>query len=284
MAFDIFRLLTILSLISILTTCSAPPATPQPAPLPLSQSTPETNSPTPAEISSPSLPVDATWQIQYAGKLDLSLDVDVYNLDLFEVTPEDIDRLHARGIYVMCYFSAGSWEDWRPDADQFPAEIIGNDYQGWPGENWLDIRDIQALKPTIESRLEHAAKKGCDGVDPDNVNGFENETGFPISYADQLDFNIWLSQTAHAHQLNIGLKNDLDQITDLLPYFDWVLNEECFSYRECERLSPFFEAGKPVFVIEYETLPAEFCPTAKELGFNMIHKNWELDAYREACP
>jgi len=202
---------------------------------------------------------------------------------LFEVTSQDIANLHARGIYVMCYFSAGSWEDWRPDAHLFPEEIIGTDYEGWPGENWLDIRNIQALTPALEARIRMAGEKGCDGVDPDNVNGFENETGFPITYFDQLDFNLWLAKTAHNYDLDIGLKNDLSQINDLVPYFDWVLNEECFSYNECELLSPFYEAGKPVFVIEYETAPADFCPRAKELGFNAIHKNWELDAYREAC-
>jgi len=284
MALNPVRLLTILSLTITPAACSAPPATPRPATIPTYQSVPETDIPASAEIPSPDLPIDATWQIQYSGQLDLSLDVDVYNLDLFEVTPEDIAGLHTRGIYVMCYFSAGSWEDWRPDANRFSEEIIGNDYEGWPGEKWLDVRAVNALAPIMEARIKLAAEKGCDGVDPDNVNGYENETGFPISYTDQLNFNIWLSKTAHAFNLDIGLKNDLNQIKDLLSYFDWVLNEECFSYNECEPLSPFYEADKPVFVIEYETGPAEFCPKAKELDFNIIHKNWELDAYREACP
>jgi hypothetical protein len=230
------------------------------------------------------LPLNATWQIQYSGQLDLSLDVDVYNLDLFEITPEDIGSLHARAIYVMCYFSAGSWEDWRPDADLFPEEIKGKDYEGWPGEKWLDVREIDLLAPIMESRISLAAEKGCDGVDPDNVNGFENDTGFPLTYSDQQSFNIWLAEAAHSQGLDIGLKNDLNQIHDMVAYFDWVLNEECFSYDECELLSPFYVADKPVFVIEYETPPADFCQKATELGFNAIHKNWELDAYREACP
>lgn len=232
----------------------------------------------------PGPPLHADWQIQYSGELDLSLDVDVYNLDLFEVTPEVIETLHARGIYVMCYFSAGSWEEWRSDADRFPEKVIGKDYEGWPGERWLDVRDIQTLAPLLESRIQTAADKGCDGVDPDNVNGYENETGFPITNTGQLDFNLWLSQIAHNHNLDIGLKNDLGQINDLVAYFDWVLNEECFSYNECELLSPFYEADKPVFVIEYEMEPAEFCTQAKELGFNAIHKKWDLDMYRETCP
>jgi hypothetical protein len=264
------------TLAAILTACNAVP--------PTSTHATVTVLPDPGARTGPDLPVNASWQIQYSGELDLALEVAVYNLDLFETSAEDIASLHARDIYVMCYFSAGSWEEWRPDAERTPPELIGWDYEGWPGEKWLDVRAIQALAPVLESRIKLAAQKGCDGVDPDNVNGFENETGFPLSYAEQLDFNLWLAQTAHAYGLEIGLKNDLSQINDLLPFYDWVLNEECFSYNECDLLLLFRKAGKPVFVIEYETKPDDFCPKAQELGFNAIYKNWELDAYREACP
>ena len=125
------------------------------------------------------------------------------------ITPAEIANLHQRGIYVMCYFSAGSWEDWRSDAHLFPEKIIGNDYDGWPGEKWLDVRKIVALKPIMESRIRMAAEKGCDGVDPDHVDGYTNETGFPLTYEDQLVYNKWLSQTAHTYDLEIGLKNDI---------------------------------------------------------------------------
>lgn len=280
MAFSPIRKLAILAIAAIAAACSAPPAGT------LAVSTPrgliESQGASPSEKIN--LPVHTSWQIQYTGEPDLSLDVGVFNLDLFETPEEDIVGLHARGIYVMCYFSAGSWEDWRPDADRFPEWLIGKEYQGWPGEKWLDVRAIPALAPVMEARIKLAAEKGCDGVDPDNVNGFENETGFPISYADQLAYNRWMAQTAHAYHLQIGLKNDLSQIEDLLPYFDWALNEECFSKNECELLMPFRQAGKPVFVIEYETRPDLFCPQAQKSGFNAIYKNWELDAYREACP
>jgi len=279
MPFTAKQILSTLALATIVTACSAPAAAPLPVSSPQETAAPPDASPPVTK----DLPLGASWQIQYSGEIDLSLEVDVYNLDLFETSAEDIASLHARDIYVMCYFSAGSWEEWRPDAERFPPEVIGRDYEGWPGEKWLDVRDIQALAPVMDSRLKLAADKGCDGVDPDNVNGFENETGFPISYVEQLDFNLWLAQTAHSYALQIGLKNDLNQIDDLFPFFDWILNEECFSYRECELLLPFREAGKPVFVIEYETIPDDFCPKAQELGFNAIYKNWELDAFREAC-
>jgi hypothetical protein len=224
-----------------------------------------------------------SWQIQYAGEIDVNLDVDMFNLDLFDTSPNIIETLHQRGVFVMCYFSAGSYEDWRPDSSQFPSEVLGKDMEGWPGEKWLDIRRLDLLAPIMEARLNLAAQKGCDGVDPDNVNGYVNDTGFPLTYEDQTTYNLFLAQAAHARGLATGLKNDLGQIPDLLPYFDWILNEECFTYQECNQLLPFIQAGKPVFVIEYELPPQEFCPQANQMGFNALHKNRDLDAYRTDC-
>ncbi|MDO8754310.1 MAG: endo alpha-1,4 polygalactosaminidase [Anaerolineales bacterium] len=221
--------------------------------------------------------------IQYSGEIDLDQPVDVYNLDLFDTDAAVIHQLQENGIFVMCYFSAGSYEDWRADAASFPQEILGNDMEGWPGEIWLDIRQIVLLEPIIQSRLDMAVIKGCDGVDPDNVNGFENDTGFPLNYEDQLTFNIFLSNAAHERGLAIGLKNDLSQIPDLITYFDWALNEQCFFYKECDALSLFIRAGKPVFVIEYELPPQEFCPLANELNFNAMQKKRELDAFYFPC-
>jgi hypothetical protein len=229
------------------------------------------------------LPQKASWQIQYSGEMDINQEVDVFNLDLFETPESMIEDLHRRGVLVMCYFSAGSYEDWRPDAGQFPAEVLGNDMEGWPGEKWLDVRRTDLLATIMEARLDLAVQKGCDGVDPDNVNGFENDTGFPLTGGHQLAFNRFLSSAAHQRGLLIGLKNDLNQIPDLVSSFDWILNEECFSFQECHLLQPFQDAGKPVFIIEYDLAPEDFCSQANQMGFNALHKNWELDAYRVDC-
>ncbi len=233
--------------------------------------------------ANPSLPLEMSWQIQYTGEIDTSLDVDAFNIDLFDTDADAISELKARAVFVMCYFSAGSHENWRSDVGDFPSRTLGRPMEGWKGETWLDIRQIDALKPVMEARLDMAAQKGCDGVDPDNVNGYENDTGFPLTYQDQLAYNIFLASAAHERGLLIGLKNDLGQIPDLLPYFDWILNEECFSFGECDQLLPFIKAGKPVFVIEYETSPQEFCKEANKMNFNALHKNWELDKYRTSC-
>jgi hypothetical protein len=226
---------------------------------------------------------NSAWQIQYTGDIETGLNVDVYNLDLFDTVPETIAGLHKRNIFVMCYFSGGSHEDWRPDAAEFPANVLGNGLDGWPGERWLDIRAVRALQPLMNGRLDLAVEKGCDGVDPDNMDGYTNDTGFPLDYEDQLTYNILMAESAHARNLSIGLKNDLEQIADLVTHFDWALNEQCFFYRECQLLEPFILAGKPVFNIEYELDPGVFCPQAVAMRFNSLHKNLELDEYRMAC-
>ncbi len=228
-------------------------------------------------------PLIASWQIQYTGEIDASLAVDIYNLDLFDTAPEAIADLHARGVKVICYFSAGTYEDWRPDAADFPLAALGNSLEDWKGEQWLDIRNLQQLAPIMLERLLLASQKGCDGVDPDNVDGYANDTGFPLTGDDQLVYNIFLANAAHQNGLAIGLKNDLGQIPQLLPYFDWALNEECFTYAECELLLPFVQAGKPVFVVEYNLALEAFCPQANDLNFNALQKRIELDAFRLPC-
>jgi hypothetical protein len=224
-----------------------------------------------------------SWQIQFAGELDTSLDVQVYDLDLFDVPGSLVSQLHTQGRKVVCYFSAGSWEEWRPDAAQFPESVKGNDLEGWPGEKWLDIRQISTLGSIMAARLDLASQKGCDGVDPDNMDGYQNDSGFPLLPDDQLAYNQWIAAQAHARGLAVGLKNDLGQIEELLPYFDWALNEQCFQYNECDLLLPFVQAGKPVFGIEYQGDPAEFCPQANAMNFDFLKKRLELDAWRIAC-
>jgi len=238
---------------------------------------------TPLSSVNVNIPPNATWQIQYTGEMDYSLDVEVFNLDLFDSDTSAIAQLHDLGVFVMCYFSKGSYENWRPDADKFLSDVLGRPMAGWEGESWLDVRRIDLLEPILNARLDLAVQKGCDGVDPDNVNGYENETGFPLTPEDQIAYNKFLSMQVHARGLSIGLKNDLDQIPELVSFFDWVINEERFSFGECQLLQPFIDAGKPVFVIEYELSPDEFCNSAGEMGFSALYKNWELDAYRFSC-
>ena len=226
--------------------------------------------------------LQTSWQIQLQGTISTSADASVYDLDLFDTPQAVIDGLHAQGRKVVCYFSAGSWEDWRPDASEFPAAVKGRS-NGWPGEKWLDIRQFDILGPIISDRLDLAVKKRCDGVDPDNVDGYTNSTGFRLTGSDQLRFNKWIAGEAHARGLAVGLKNDLDQVPQLVSAFDFAVNEQCFEYKECDLLLPFVDAGKPVLGIEYYGSPSTICPKANAMGFSTLKKSMSLDAERIDC-
>jgi hypothetical protein len=224
-----------------------------------------------------------TWQWQLTGEIDTSYEVEMYDIDLFEVPQETIQQLQEDGRVVICYFSAGTWEEWREDASDFPEEVVGKTMEEWEDERWLDVRAIDSLAPIMEARLDLAVEKGCDGVEPDNVDGYSNRTGFPLSAEDQLAFNRWLAEEAHARGLSVGLKNDLDQVKELVSVFDWALNEQCFEYDECEMLMPFIEQGKAVFGVEYELETDEFCEQANLMRLSWMRKDWDLDSWTEAC-
>src|SRR5262249_37088529 len=148
-----------------------------------------------------------------------------------------------------------------PDASSFPAAVIGAGVQGWPGENWLDTR-AQSVRDIMTKRMDLAAQKGCDGIEPDNVDGYTNSPGFPLTYQTQIDYNTFLAASAHARNLSVALKNDLDQVKDLVASFDFALNEQCFQYSECDQLKPFITADKAVFEVEYgaASLSTSVCP------------------------
>lgn len=250
-----------------------------PTPLPI-EGTPTLE---PAVTSRRVLMPGMTWQWQLTGSIDTSVAAAMYDIDLFDASLAVIERLHADGRTVICYFSAGSWENWRPDAGQFPDSIKGDDLEDWLDEQWLDIRQIDLLEPLMQARLDLAVEKGCDGVEPDNVDAYTNDSGFPLTYADQIRYNRWLADEAHGRGLSILLKNDVDQVGDLLPYFDGALSEQCFEYQECEQFLPFIQAGKAVFGVEYELEIAEFCPQANAWNFSGLKKHWNLDAWRQTC-
>jgi hypothetical protein len=194
-----------------------------------------------------------------------------------------VRALHARHRVTICYLDAGSWERWRPDARRFPRALIGKPYQGWPGEWWLDIREVGRLLPLMNRRLDRCKSKGFDGVEFDNVDAYQSHTGFPLTAVDQLRYNALLANEAHRRGLSVALKNDGDQALTLLPYFDWALAEECFHDGWCGQLAPFLHVKKAVMDAEYRLSPEKFCSRANAMNINALYKRLELGVYRVAC-
>src|SRR3954470_2981305 len=177
-------------------------------------------------------PQVSSWQWQLTTPVDQTVNASVFDIDLSDNSASVVASLHAKGRKVICYISAGTYENWRPDASQFPASVRGSS-NGWPGEQWLDIRRLDVLGPIMQARLDLCKAKGFDAVEPDNIDGYTNKTSFPLSSVDQLAYNRFLAKAAHTRGLSIGLKNDIDQARDLVGDFDWALNEQCFQYNEC---------------------------------------------------
>ncbi|WP_210769347.1 endo alpha-1,4 polygalactosaminidase [Occultella kanbiaonis] len=234
----------------------------------------------------------ANWQIVLAAEpaagVELLDGVAVYDLDGADTSPEQVAALSGAGARTICYVNAGAWEDWRDDADEFPAEVIGAAYPGWDGERFLDIRRLDLLAPLMEARLDACAAAGFDAVDPDNIDSYDTETGFDLTRADAVTYALWWASAAHERGLAVGQKNAPDLVGDLVDSFDFAVTEDCAADGWCADLSRYLDAGRPVFAIEYTDRTgsgdfAEFCDDPALSGFSLILKHRDLDDWRAGC-
>ncbi len=228
------------------------------------------------------IPANASWHLQLNGTLQTP-NRQVYDIDLYDTSKQTIANLKAQGRIVICYFSAGTWEDWRPDAKLFPQAALGKPLPEWPGERWLDYRrsDVRAL---LAKRMDKARNKGCDGVDPDNVDGYSNANGLQLTKAQQVDFNRWLAAEAHKRNLSVGLKNAVDLLPQLASHFDFAVNESCYQYDECAGYAAMRSQGKPIFIAEYRAYNAALCSRAKTSGFRLQFFKLDLTGIGKVCP
>jgi hypothetical protein len=97
--------------------------------------------------------------------------VEIFDIDLWETSTATVTALHKKGKKVICYFSAGTSENWRPDFKQFREQDLGANLPMWKGERWLDIRQ-RSVWTVMQKRIKLASQRGCDAIDPDNVGKF----------------------------------------------------------------------------------------------------------------
>lgn len=234
--------------------------------------------------------VGESFQIQYDRKLDLSVAADVYDLDMFDTKASVVSKLHGMGRKVVCYISAGTWENWRPDADKFPKSVIGHKDGHWRGERWLDIRQTKILEPLMGARYDLCKKKGFDAIDPDNLDGYQNKTGFPLTANEQLTYDTWVATAAHARGLGVDQKGDNNQIKDLVKYFDFAVDEQCFVQGWCHQLTAYTANNREAVDVEYtdQLNQSRFlnktCPGDAKYNATPILKKLELTAWIVTCP
>lgn len=257
---------------------AVPSATPSP--------TPTSPNPTPTDQAIWRPSVDTSWQWQLnSATIDTTVNAAVYDVDGFEVSAATVASLHAQGRRAICYIDVGGWESYRPDAAAFPASVLGNAIDGWPEERWLDVRQLDVLRPIMAARFDMCRSKGFDAIEADIVETYaESGTGFTITKAQQLAYNRMLADLAHERGMSIGLKNAAGLVNDLVNEFDFAVVEECYVYSECSAYSPFVNQGKAVLHVEYSVDVSRFCPTTTALHFSSMRKHLELDAWRQTCP
>jgi hypothetical protein len=233
-------------------------------------------------------PPGESYQIQYDGRLNLNVAADIYDLDMFDTAPKIVAKLHAMKRRVMCYVDVGTWEDWRPDAKDFPKSVLGHRDGHWKGERWLDIRQTAILEPIMSRRLDLCKKKGFDGVDPDNLDGYQNRTGFPLTYREQLTYNTWVAKAAHDRGLTADQKGDNGQVKDLVKVFDFAVVEQCFAQGWCNQFAVYTKTNRLVVDVEYFHDRARFlnktCPDVAKYDETAILKRLELTAWILTCP
>jgi hypothetical protein len=238
--------------------------------------------------------------------IDLYVDQSITGDGNFVVDTAAVDAIHAAGRHALCYLSAGDIETFRPDYQQcvdFDAScgqcLIGRPFSRvFPDEFWANINNDQGQREfmlaMVEARVQKCVAAGFDGIEYDVVDAYaqrSRRTGWEISYATQLAYDQALANLAHGHGLTVALKNDLGQLADLMPYFDYAINEQCFQYRECDNNPPpgypaWVAAGKAVFTVEYRKRTRRFCALANAANFNSIKKarNFSLfDAPYDPC-
>jgi hypothetical protein len=230
-------------------------------------------------------PKSLSWYWQLQGAVNNSQPVAAYDIDGFDNSAEEVSTLHAQGKHAICYIDVGTYEPGRPDSSSFPASVMGSEVDGWPGERWLDVRQLGTLEPIMAARFQMCRDKGFDAVEPDNIDGYQNSAGFPLTAADQLTYDEWVAAEVHSLGMAVLQKNDGEQASELEPYFDGALDEQCNEYEECSSFEPYLASEKPVLNAEYNLPTSSFCAADVQAGIMGARFSLELDGSSfEPCP
>ncbi len=264
--------------------------------------TPPPNPPPPTSGSwwkpTPATPISWHWQLSQDFQVprDLKPNVYVYDFDGEHATASTVKALKDWGasqgkqVIAICYIDVGVYENYRSDVQKFVdaqnllrqrtgdpnAKLWGNADVGWAGSYWLDVRQIDLLKPIMEARISSWCKdKGFDAVEPDETEVWNNNPGFPISMAQSHAYTKMIAGLAHQYGLSVGLKGNNGEAAALEPYHDWALTEQCFQYGECQNfVDSFIKNGKAVFNIEYSV--STDCTFANQKHINAARRDLNL--------
>lgn len=230
---------------------------------------------------------DARFDLQFSTPMQLQRTVDFLVLDLNDALPDEISQIRGRGAAAVCYFDGGTMAEDADDFGSVPPLAVGRQVEQQPNQRWLDIRDIDAIAPMIQGRLDLCRDKGFDGALVGNLENYLFRTGFPIGERQQQAFNRFIADEAHQRGLSIGLWNSRSQIAPLSMDYDFVVLSGCFEDGWCNESQPFLDQTKPAFLVEFAESARsdlEFCRAAQSFGAMGIIKRQILDGWLRLCP
>jgi hypothetical protein len=246
-----------------------------------------------------------TWDWILGGKLPANPPVvDYLDVDAFDTPKSFVTKTKQNGTTVICYISAGTIEDYRPDRKAFeklnkqqknagkPA-IIGKRYPAWPDERWLNFSRYKVFLPLMIDRIERCKSKGFDMIEFDNLDGHDNKTGFHIRKKHSIRYARALATEATKLGLASVQKNVTELNRKLEPYFAALLLEDCVLYNFCGDARRYRKSGKPVFDAEYPQGWADegktfnlgtACATTNANDISLIVKKLSLNTWVQYCP
>lgn len=236
----------------------------------------------------PTIGMEWQWQLSCDTAhtcTNLQVHVPFYVIDAVGNPASTVAAIHKRGEHAYCYVDIGSWEETRSDVSKFPESVLGNRYVGWPKERWLDIRQLGILAPIMIARMQVCVEKGFDGVEFDNVEDFDNHTGFPITEGESAYYTAWMANQAHKMGLSASWENAPTNVAVLEPYMEALLFESCYNYKFCQKSAPMIDAGKWVGGVEYKAdfKDMRFCPTYTKDRMVGAFRERALKSYRVPC-
>ena len=212
-----------------------------------------------------------------------------------------VAAIHATGAHAICYMETGSWENYRPDASEYPTSILGDTMPGYSAEKFVNINNLNSpagptgltLHQILDNRIDQCKAEGFDAVETDLDDTYSNNdgtTGFTITMADELAFNNTIAGDIHAAGMAWFFKNGIEGDSFItgtmaepnLP--DGTVDEECNYYADCSALEPFVTAGKPILNVEYtddtpNPTEATLCTAALAFPMATIMTDVNLDGH-----
>ncbi|WP_436643229.1 endo alpha-1,4 polygalactosaminidase [Microbaculum sp. FT89] len=246
-----------------------------------------------------------TWDWILSGRLPSPPPVvDYLDTDAFDTPADFVAAAKANGTTAICYISAGTLENWRPDRRAFRKLdrkqrrrgnplIIGRKYPDWPDERWLNFARYKVFLPLMVKRMKRCRSKGFDMIEFDNLDGYANRTGFKIRKRHAVRYARALARKATRIGLVPIQKNAPELAGRLQRHFGALLLEDCALYDFCGDAVVYRAAGKLVFDAEYpeawsdEGKPFDLdavCATTDAADISLIVKSLDLDKSVQRCP